>query len=424
MSPRKRRKVEHTEGFQEILTLCWWSEQEEYELIRPLVLFGDSAPERAIETGCAERALYQKIKDFDEDGVASLFATQPAKRRVLPLTIRRMILDLKSEYPPFSTNEISKICYARSGRMPDRHTVQRVLSEEALQLKANRRFESYHETSKKEGRTNIVTLHYAFLDVLFRAVQEYGPPESFVTDSGSIFLANRAQAIYRALGIRKLEIEKGQPWQSYLESGWNVQRRIADYYFEGAENWPELLEEHDRWMADYNVQEHYAHQHRKDRRRSPSAVLSWVKTPRFKDEDLERAFFLTRHTRTVDGLGYLVLQRRRLYAEEGLAGLEVAVWVSEDALTVEYDGEALSRYEVECEPASGVTAVGRLRRVKGHTLFETTIVPSQLRLFDLSEVLGEEGWVKFLKLEEYAPRQARHPDELQQVLFSYGEEAV
>lgn len=46
----------------------------------------------------------------------------------------------------------------------------------------------------------------AFLAVLYRAVQEYGPPEAFVTDSGSIFLANRAQAIYRALGIRKIEI--------------------------------------------------------------------------------------------------------------------------------------------------------------------------------------------------------------------------
>jgi hypothetical protein len=260
-----------------------------------------------------------------------------------------------------------------------------------------------------------------FLSVLFRAVQEYGPPEAFVTDSGSIFLANRAQAIYRAHGIRKVEIEKGRPWQSYLETAWNVQRRMADHYFAGAEDWSGLLQEHDRWMHDYNVQEHYAHRHRKLGRRSPSAVLSWVRTPRFQEEDLERAFFLARHTRTVDGLGYLVLQRYRLYAEEGLAGMEVAVWVAEDELTVEYGGEALSRYEVECEPATGVSAVGRLQRVKGHTLFENSVVAPQLRLFDLGEVLGDEGWMKFLKLDEYAPRGPRRPDKLQQVLFSYTE---
>lgn len=252
-------------------------------------------------------------------------------------------------------------------------------------------------------------------------MQEYGPPEAFVTDSGSIFLANRAQAIYRALGIRKPEIEKGQPWQSYLETAWNVQRRMADHYFAKVEDWTELLAEHDRWMADYNVQEHYAHQHRKEGRRSPSEVLSWVKTPRYREEDLARAFFSARHTRTLDGLGYLILQRFRLYAEEGLAGTEVAVWVAEDSLTVEYGGEALSCYEVACDPVTGVSSVGRLRSVKGHTLYETSITLAQLRLFDLAEVLGEEGWIKVLKLDEYAPRQPRRPGELQQDLFPYTE---
>src|SRR5215210_6983498 len=77
--------------------------------------------------------------------------------------------------------------------------------------------------------------------------------------------------------------------------------------------------------------------------------------------------------------------------------------------------------QVECEPAVGAHSVGKLRRVKGHTLYETSIVMPQPRLFDLGEVLGEVGWVKFLKLDEYAPRQPRRPDELQQVLFPYTE---
>jgi hypothetical protein len=41
-------------------------------------------------------------------------------------------------------------------------------------------------------------------------------------------------------------------------------------------------------------------------------------------------------------------------------------------------------------------SVGRLRSVKAHTLFETSIIVAQLRLFDLGEVLGEEGWMKVL----------------------------
>jgi len=69
--------------------------------------------------------------------------------------------------------------------------------------------------------------------------------------------------------------------------------------------------------------------------------------------------------------------------------------------------------------------VGRLRRVKVHTSFETSVVVPQLRLFDLAEVLGEEGWMKFLKLvlcvDEYAPQRPRRPDKLQQSLFPYTE---
>src|SRR5215210_6031264 len=83
--------------------------------------------------------------------------------------------------------------------------------------------------------------------------------------------------------------------------------------------------------------------------------------------------------------------------------------------------EALSRYEVECAPALGVGAVGRLREVKGHTLFENSVILPQPRLFDLGEVLGDEGWMKFLKLDEYAPRRIRLLDGLQQVLFPYTE---
>ena len=39
----------------------------------------------------------------------------------------------------------------------------------------------------------------AFLSVLHRAVEKHGPPEALVTDSGSVFRANRARAVYESL---------------------------------------------------------------------------------------------------------------------------------------------------------------------------------------------------------------------------------
>jgi hypothetical protein len=42
-----------------------------------------------------------------------------------------------------------------------------------------------------------------------------------------------------------------------------------------------------------------------------------------------------------------------------------------------------------------------------------------MRLFSLAETLGEDGWLKVLRLEDYAPRSSRQPEMLQQVLFTY-----
>jgi hypothetical protein len=42
-----------------------------------------------------------------------------------------------------------------------------------------------------------------------------------------------------------------------------------------------------------------------------------------------------------------------------------------------------------------------------------------MRLFGLAETLGEDGWLKVLRLEDYAPRSLRQPEMLQQVLFTY-----
>jgi putative transposase len=261
----------------------------------------------------------------------------------------------------------------------------------------------------------------AFLSVLYGAVDRYGAPKVFVTDSGSIFLANRARAVYAKLGMRKEEIERGKPWQSYSETTFGIQKRMADWHFSRAESWTDLMVAHDRFVADYNTQGHFAHQRREDGRRSPAQVLSWVTGMRFHPEDLERAFFSERHTRVLDALGYATLMRWRLYGEEGLAGEQADLWLLENTLTLEHAGEPLSSYEVARDAGSsgGRGRSGRLLAVRRPTLFETSHVAGQLRLFGLAEHLGEDGWLKALRLEDYTPRTARRPGMLQQVLFAY-----
>ncbi|MDP9456467.1 MAG: helix-turn-helix domain-containing protein [Actinomycetota bacterium] len=160
---RTRRRVEPTEDWQQIELLCGWPEQRDYELIRPLVLFGSPAAGRASETGTAsERTLQRKASRFDAEGMESLFGSEHARRRRrnLPPALRRRIVDLKAEHPGFNLNEIANAVYVRFGRRPDHKTIRRVLAEEPVPLRFVRRYPPYHEISeRRERRAAVVALH-------------------------------------------------------------------------------------------------------------------------------------------------------------------------------------------------------------------------------------------------------------------------
>jgi putative transposase len=257
----------------------------------------------------------------------------------------------------------------------------------------------------------------AYLSVLYTAVERYGAPEVLVSDGAGIFKANQAKRIYRSLGISKETIEKRMPWQNYVETTFKIQERMADYYFARAESWEELVAAHDRWVEQYNSQMHWAHRQRKDGRRSPAEVLGFLTSVRHRPEDLERVFFSTRFTRVLDSLGYARIRHWKIYAEEGLAKREVALWLGSEVLTVEYAGEPLARYDVEYSPRTK-----NLREVKKPQLFETShrLSVAQLRLFGL-EALGEIGWLKALRLDEYSPRSPWRSQVLQLTLFACSE---
>jgi hypothetical protein len=255
----------------------------------------------------------------------------------------------------------------------------------------------------------------SYLSVLYAAVERYGSPEALVTDGGGVFRAGQARAVYKALGIAKHEIERGKPWQSYIETHFNIQRRMADRHFADAETWSELAGAHERFVGDYNAQEHWAHREREDGRRSPAEVLGFVSGVRHRQEELGRAFFSARFVRVLDSLGYARFRHWRLYGEEALAGREAALWLAAESLTVEHAGEPLSRYDVKVEPDTGaLRSVGRPR------LFETPRALPQPRLFAL-HALGEGGWLKAMRLGGYALRGPRRPRGLQQALFAYHE---
>ena len=141
-----RPRREPTDDWAQLRLLVSSPEQETYELLRPIVLFGQPAAARARETGVPERTLRRRVVRFAAMGMRSLFdePSSAEDRRRLPAELRHAIVTLKAEYPPFILRAIARICQHRFDRPVDHHTVRRVLSREPLPINPPRRFPPYH----------------------------------------------------------------------------------------------------------------------------------------------------------------------------------------------------------------------------------------------------------------------------------------
>src|SRR5258708_12195248 len=158
-----------------------------------------------------------------------------------------------------------------------------------------------------------------YLEVLFAALSTAGVPKGIVSDGGGIFYCNQAVQVYQALGIEKLRIDKKQAWQSYIETLFNIVRRMADYFFHQAASWEEMQQAHRKWVKDYNSQRHWGHEQREDGCHSPAQVIGWHKGTMVPEETLNRILFATRYTRYLDRHGFIRFQDWRFYGERGLA---------------------------------------------------------------------------------------------------------
>src|SRR5947209_2598748 len=123
--------------------------QELYEQIRPLVLFHETAGERAKEIDVPQRTLSRKADEFERSGMQSLFSSgeQGGARetsKTLPAEIRQLMVDLHAELPTMSWREIAEVCYIRYGRRPDHKSVKHIATATPPRSLQSRRYQPWH----------------------------------------------------------------------------------------------------------------------------------------------------------------------------------------------------------------------------------------------------------------------------------------
>jgi len=161
----KRSRRERTDEWQSIKRWTLWPEQELYEQIRPILLFGETAGERAKEIDAAQRTLSRKADEFEHYGMMSLFSSQEPRKEVetaktLPPEMRQLIVDLHAELPTMSWREIANMCYIRYGRTPSHHSVKHIATRLPPPSLTTRRYQPWHLIpDPAERKLAVIRLH-------------------------------------------------------------------------------------------------------------------------------------------------------------------------------------------------------------------------------------------------------------------------
>jgi transposase InsO family protein len=106
--------------------------QHDYEVIRPIVLFAETAAERSRQTGVERTVVGDKARRFVLEGMLGLTdrRTETAGRKghTYPDAIAGYIVYVKQLYPPIHLREIARIVHRKFGYKTNHHTLKRFLA--------------------------------------------------------------------------------------------------------------------------------------------------------------------------------------------------------------------------------------------------------------------------------------------------------
>jgi transposase len=135
--------VSAQEEFEQIRRQCVDPIQHHYEVIRPLVLFAETAAERSRQTGMERTVVGDKARRFIIEGMLGLAdgRAEAAGRKghTYPEAVADYIVYLTQLYSPIHLREIARILQRKFGYKTNHHTLKRFLEpyDTPIQLELN-----------------------------------------------------------------------------------------------------------------------------------------------------------------------------------------------------------------------------------------------------------------------------------------------
>jgi transposase len=241
---------------------------------------------------------------------------------------------------------------------------------------------------------------WAALLVLYTACLRYGAPEVLISDSGGAYIANDFAAVCTRLQIdhRTIISTHGESYLNWIETHFNIQRRLYDYQFALTRTPAELEQRHQEFIQLYNTTAHQGLLQDQRLPPIPLEILGEAKGRLYPQDELTRKFVQAVFPRTTNQYGCVTLHSYHFYVEEGLPHTRVLLWVYGEQLRAMWEDVVLAEYQCHYD--------GQARKVitkPPGVLYATRFASPQGILLPLT---SQERLVLY---RPTAPRRSTHP---------------
>jgi transposase len=184
------------------------------------------------------------------------------------------------------------------------------------------------------------------LMVLYTACLRYGAPQALISDSGGAFTSNEFEAVCPRLHIdhKPMESTKGESYLNWMETHFNVQRRLYDYQFSLSTIPMEFEQAHQAFLELYNTTAHQGLLQDGFDPPIPLQVLGEAKGRLYTADELTRKFSQALFPRTTNPYGCVTLHSYHFYVEQGVPHTQGLLWVYGEQLRAVLDNVVLAEY--------------------------------------------------------------------------------
>jgi hypothetical protein len=150
-----------------------------------------------------------------------------------------------------------------------------------------------------------------------------------VSDSGGAYTSDAFEAVCGRLEIdHKTSVStQGQSYLNWIETHFNIQRRLSDYQFSLARTPSDLEQRHQAFIHTYNTTAHQGLLPDQRLPPIPGEILGTAQGRRYPQEVLAEKFVHALFPRTTNRYGCVTLHSSHFYIEAGIPKTQVLLWV-------------------------------------------------------------------------------------------------